>query len=88
MATPINIAPILIQIAGEPLDQTVVQYGPFVMTTKKEVQDTLVDCKLLIFIQLYGLLTKVQINSHKMGLKRLTPGRVKLVDVETNEDSK
>jgi len=33
----------LVLIAGEPLDQTVVQYGPFVMTTKEEVQDTLRD---------------------------------------------
>jgi len=30
-------------IAGEPLEQTVVQYGPFVMTTKQEVQNTLMD---------------------------------------------
>ncbi|CAE7096409.1 unnamed protein product [Rhizoctonia solani] len=30
-------------IAGEPLDQTVVQYGPFVMTTREEVQQTLMD---------------------------------------------
>jgi len=33
----------LILVAGEPLDQTVVQYGPFVMTTREEVQDTLRD---------------------------------------------
>ena len=31
------------QVAGEPLDQTVVQYGPFVMTTHAEIQQTLVD---------------------------------------------
>jgi redox-sensitive bicupin YhaK (pirin superfamily) len=37
------------QIAGEPLDQTVVQYGPFVMTTKEEVQDTLRDCEQSFF---------------------------------------
>ncbi|QRW00330.1 dicarboxylic amino acid permease [Ceratobasidium sp. AG-Ba] len=30
-------------IAGEPLDQTVVQYGPFVMTTREEIQQTLRD---------------------------------------------
>ncbi|KAF8163258.1 RmlC-like cupin domain-containing protein [Crassisporium funariophilum] len=30
-------------VAGEPLDQTVFQYGPFVMTSKEEIQDTLVD---------------------------------------------
>ncbi|KAF8077994.1 RmlC-like cupin domain-containing protein [Lyophyllum atratum] len=29
--------------AGEPLDQTVVQYGPFVMTNREEIQKTLVD---------------------------------------------
>jgi len=33
----------IILAAGEPLDQTVVQYGPFVMTTREEVQNTLVD---------------------------------------------
>ncbi|KAI9446232.1 pirin domain-containing protein [Lactarius indigo] len=30
-------------IAGEPLDQPVVQYGPFVMTTKEEIQKTFMD---------------------------------------------
>ncbi|CAE6440148.1 hypothetical protein ACGC1H_004715 [Rhizoctonia solani] len=30
-------------IAGEPLDQPVFQYGPFVMTTREEVQQTLMD---------------------------------------------
>jgi len=33
----------LVLIAGEPLDQTVFQYGPFVMTTKEEIQSTLLD---------------------------------------------
>ncbi|KAF8959040.1 RmlC-like cupin domain-containing protein [Flammula alnicola] len=33
----------LVLIAGEPLDQTVFQYGPFVMTTREEIQKTLVD---------------------------------------------
>lgn len=32
------------QIAGEPLDQEVVQYGPFVMTSKEEIQKTFIDC--------------------------------------------
>lgn len=32
-------------ISGEPLDQTVFQYGPFVMTTREEIQQTLMDCK-------------------------------------------
>jgi len=32
-----------ILIAGEPLDQPVVQYGPFVMTTREEIQKTLLD---------------------------------------------
>ncbi|KII88579.1 hypothetical protein PLICRDRAFT_111207 [Plicaturopsis crispa FD-325 SS-3] len=32
-----------ILVAGEPLDQTVFQYGPFVMTTREEVQKTLID---------------------------------------------
>jgi len=33
----------LVLVAGEPLEQTVVQYGPFVMTSRQEVQDTLLD---------------------------------------------
>ncbi|KZS99288.1 hypothetical protein SISNIDRAFT_448177 [Sistotremastrum niveocremeum HHB9708] len=33
-------------IAGEPLDQTVFQYGPFVMTSRQEVQSTLMDYQL------------------------------------------
>jgi len=32
-----------ILVAGEPLDQTVYQYGPFVMTSREEIQKTLVD---------------------------------------------
>ena len=35
------------QVAGEPLDQTVFQYGPFVMTSREEIQQTLIDCKYL-----------------------------------------
>ncbi|KAF9264726.1 hypothetical protein L218DRAFT_957931 [Marasmius fiardii PR-910] len=30
-------------VSGEPLDQTVFQYGPFVMTTREEIQKTLAD---------------------------------------------
>ncbi|KAG7092415.1 hypothetical protein E1B28_008771 [Marasmius oreades] len=30
-------------VAGEPLDQPVFQYGPFVMTTREEIQKTLLD---------------------------------------------
>jgi len=33
------------KIAGEPLDQTVFQYGPFVMTNQEEIQRTLMDCE-------------------------------------------
>ncbi|KZT11399.1 uncharacterized protein LAESUDRAFT_268223 [Laetiporus sulphureus 93-53] len=33
-------------IAGEPLDQTVVQYGPFVMTSREEIQATFIDYQL------------------------------------------
>lgn len=33
------------QIAGEPLQQEVVQYGPFVMTSRQEIQQTLLDCE-------------------------------------------
>ena len=32
-------------ISGEPLNQTVVQYGPFVMTSRDDIQRTLMDCK-------------------------------------------
>lgn len=35
--------PLLPQVAGEPLDQTVVQYGPFVMTSKEDIQKTFID---------------------------------------------
>ncbi len=33
----------LVLVAGEPLDQEVVQYGPFVMTSRNEIQQTLID---------------------------------------------
>ncbi|GAC72005.1 hypothetical protein PANT_6c00024 [Moesziomyces antarcticus T-34] len=33
----------LVLVAGEPLDQQVVQYGPFVMTSRNEIQQTLID---------------------------------------------
>jgi len=33
----------VVLISGEPLDQEVVQYGPFVMTTRQEIQQTLRD---------------------------------------------
>lgn len=36
----------VVLIAGEPLDQTVFQYGPFVMTTKEEIQETLIDYQM------------------------------------------
>lgn len=35
-----------ILVAGEPLDQTVFQYGPFVMTTREDVQKTLMDYQM------------------------------------------
>jgi len=33
-------------IAGEPLDQPIFQYGPFVMTNQAEIQQTLIDYRL------------------------------------------
>jgi len=39
----IMIVDILNQISGEPLDQTVYQYGPFVMTTRDEIEKTIMD---------------------------------------------
>lgn len=35
----------LILVAGEPLDQPVVQYGPFVMTSQDEIRQTIMDCE-------------------------------------------
>ncbi|KAF5392202.1 hypothetical protein D9757_001411 [Collybiopsis confluens] len=35
-----------ILVAGEPLNQTVFQYGPFVMTTREEIQKTLLDYQM------------------------------------------
>lgn len=37
------------KVAGEPLDQTVFQYGPFVMTTREEIQKTLLDCQWIAY---------------------------------------
>lgn len=34
---------LLVIIAGEPLDQTVVQYGPFVLNTDEEVYQAMMD---------------------------------------------
>jgi len=36
----------LILVAGEPLDQPVVQHGPFVMTNREEIQKTLIDYRM------------------------------------------
>ena len=33
----------MVLVAGEPLDQQVVQYGPFVMTSRNDIQQTLID---------------------------------------------
>lgn len=35
-------------VAGEPLDQPVFQYGPFVMTNQEEIEKTLIDCEYLV----------------------------------------
>jgi quercetin 2,3-dioxygenase len=35
----------VILCAGEPLDQPVVQYGPFVMTSTIEIRNTIKDCE-------------------------------------------
>ena len=40
---PPRLIDVLDQISGEPLDQTVYQYGPFVMTTQDEIKQTIVD---------------------------------------------
>lgn len=37
---------LLNQISGEPLDQTVYQYGPFVMTTRDEIEKTIMDYRM------------------------------------------
>jgi redox-sensitive bicupin YhaK (pirin superfamily) len=36
----------LVLIAGEPLDQRVVQYGPFVLNTAQQVKDAFMDFQL------------------------------------------
>ncbi|KAF9785043.1 RmlC-like cupin domain-containing protein [Thelephora terrestris] len=36
----------LVLISGEPLDQTVFQYGPFVMTTRDEIEKTIMDYRM------------------------------------------
>jgi len=36
----------IVLIAGEPLEQEVVQYGPFVMTSREEIQKTFMDYRL------------------------------------------
>ncbi|KZV72903.1 pirin domain-containing protein [Peniophora sp. CONT] len=38
----------LVLIAAEPLDQEVVQYGPFVMTSKEDIQKTFLDYRMAI----------------------------------------
>jgi quercetin 2,3-dioxygenase len=43
----------LVIIAGEPLDQTVFQYGPFVMTNKQEIINTLEDCEQMYKSSMY-----------------------------------
>lgn len=40
-----HLTQLVFQIAGEPLQQEVVQYGPFVMTSRQEIQQTLLDCE-------------------------------------------
>jgi quercetin 2,3-dioxygenase len=49
---PTPIAPFIVifdvlpQISGEPLDQTVYQMGPFVMTTREEIEKTILDYRM------------------------------------------
>lgn len=39
----VNGAGLSVIIAGQPLDQPVIQYGPFVLNTKEEVYEALLD---------------------------------------------
>lgn len=39
----VNSAGLLVIIAGQPLDQPVIQYGPFVLNTKEQVYEALLD---------------------------------------------
>lgn len=39
-----------ILVAGAPLDQGVVQHGPFVMTTADEIRKTLLDCEWVVCV--------------------------------------
>lgn len=43
---PIVTFDVLRQISGEPLDQTVYQLGPFVMTTREEIEKTILDYRM------------------------------------------
>ena len=49
----------IVVIAGEPLDQTVFQYGPFVMTNKQEIINTLEDCEQLYNGSVYMLMLAI-----------------------------
>lgn len=40
------------------MDQEVVQYGPFVMTSKEEIQKTFIDCKHLYFLLWFRAMTR------------------------------
>ncbi|KAI0046121.1 pirin domain-containing protein [Auriscalpium vulgare] len=46
-----------ILISGEPLDQEVYQYGPFVMTSREEIQKTFIDLKARAQYQMETVLT-------------------------------
>lgn len=72
------------QVAGEPLDQTVFQYGPFVMTTREEIQQTLRDCESFsATLCFHSDQLRSQIKWGRMDSKRHIPGKVKLGSSET-----
>jgi len=46
LTSTIVVVDVFHQISGEPLDQTVYQYGPFVMTTRDEIEKTIMDYRM------------------------------------------
>ena len=65
------------------MDQTVFQYGPFVMTTREEIQNTLMDCKfnIILFYDFGNINTFLlkQTGSVRMALRKRILGKVRLV---------
>jgi hypothetical protein len=76
----------LVIIAGEPLDQPVVQYGPFVMTSTEEIRKTILDCQSSSCFARSACeadLGMAQTGWGLTGSRRRGRGRARLVGVES-----